>query len=47
MQWREIDDKIANRCIISFSGNSPLFEYSRAHNLYAPVIMRGLMVPFS
>ena len=42
MQWREVDDKVANRCIISFSGNSPLFEYSRAHNLYAPVIIRRI-----
>ena len=42
MQWREVDGKVANRCIISFSGNSPLFEYSRAHNLYAPVIMRRI-----
>ncbi|MHB1709254.1 MAG: hypothetical protein ACYCT2_07255 [Thermoplasmataceae archaeon] len=42
MQWREVDDKVANRCVISFSGNSPLFEYSRAHNLYAPVIIRRI-----
>ena len=42
MQWREVDDRVANRCVISFSGNSPLFEYSRAHNLYAPVIMRRI-----
>ena len=42
MQWREVDDRVTNRCVISFSGNSPLFEYSRAHNLYAPVIMRRI-----
>ncbi|MHB1439467.1 MAG: hypothetical protein ACYCSO_06490 [Cuniculiplasma sp.] len=42
MRWRDLDSKVATRCIISFSGNHPLFDYSYKHNLYAPVIIRKI-----
>ena len=37
-----MDDKVATRCVISFSGTYPLFDYSYEHNIYAPVIMRKI-----
>ena len=42
MEWKEVDGKVATRCIISFSGSSPVFDYSREHNIYAPVIMKEI-----
>ena len=38
----DVDSKVATRCIISFSGTYPLFDYSYKHNLYAPAIIRKI-----
>jgi len=42
MLWKDVDYKVATRCIISFSGSSSLFDYSREHDLYAPVIIKKI-----
>ncbi len=38
MLWIDVDHKIATRCILSISGDSAFFEYSRRHGIYAPIL---------
>ena len=39
MLWKEVDDVVTSRCVLSISDNSPLFEYSARHEIYAPIIV--------